>query len=287
MKSDRQLAILLVVPSIAVLLFVVIFPMIYSIYISTTSFDFVHKELTKFVYLGNYVSALSDPDFIASLRITAIYVSVAVTVEFLLGLGIGLLFLEPFKGRRTMMTLLLFPMMITPVVASYMFRLLYNVQTGPLDYMLLLLGVKGVPPEWFSAAPTALPSVLIIDIWQWTPFMAFVLLAGMLALPREPIEAAEVDGASSWQKFRAITFPMLRPIVAIAVLLRTIDASKVFDYIFVVTYGGPGNATATASFYSYLEGFAYFQMGYAAALSYILLIIVSIVTTYIGRRLFV
>ncbi len=285
MNGDRRLAILLVVPTIALLLFIVIFPMIYSIYISATSFNFVHRELTKFVYADNFVRAFTDMRFLSSLRNTAVLVGVAVTVEFLLGLAIALLFLEPFKGKTIALPLLLLPMMITPVTVGYMFRLIYEVRTSPINYLIGLLGFNR-NIEWTTSSSTAMLSILLVDIWEWTPFMMMVLLAGIVALPREPIEAAEVDGASGWQRMRWVTFPMLKPIVAIALLIRTLDAFKIFDSIFVVTFGGPGSATETGSFYAYLVGFRYFQMGYGSALSYILLIIITIVTTLIARRLF-
>jgi multiple sugar transport system permease protein len=195
-------------------------------------------------------------------------------VQLLLGMGIALLLQRQVIARGLLRTALLLPMMTTPVVVGLIWRFMYNPTQGILNY---LLGQVGLPtPNWLGSLQTGFIAVMIADIWEWTPFMVLILLAALQTLPQEPFEAAAIDGASAWQAFLHITLPLLRPTIVVAVLIRAIDSFKTFDLVYVLTNGGPGTSTETLSFYTYKWGFKFFQMGYASALSFVMLIMVII-----------
>ncbi len=198
-----------------------------------------------------------------------------VAIETLLGLGIALLLNDEFRGRGAVRTIIVFPLMISPVVVGLIWRFMYNTDRGMLNYFLHLLGIDIV--DWLGRQATALPAVMLADIWEWTPFIALILMAALQALPDEPFEAALIDGANSWQMFRYLTYPMIRPALMVAILIRTMDAFKIFDTIYVLTLGGPGVSTQVIGLYTYKWGFKFFQMGYASALSYLMILMLVIV----------
>ncbi len=226
---------------------------------------------------------IDDPNFYNSLRVTVIFVGAAVGIEFVLGFILALLINREFSGGRVISAFLVTPMMMTPVVAGLMWRMFYHPEFGVLNYVLHVFRVGDKPLEWIADPNLALWSILIVDIWQWTPFVFLIMLSGLRALPKEPFESAVVDGASSWQMFRYITVPLLQPAIVVAVLIRCIDAFRIFDKVFVLTMGGPGSTTEVLSLYTYLTGFRYLSTGYAAALSYILLIIIVVISTFFIR----
>ena len=172
---------------------------------------------------------------------------------------------------------------MTPVVVGIIWRLMYNPDLGMLNYFLSWFGFS--PVNWTGMPGTALPSVMMADIWEWTPFVALILLAGLQSLPREPYEAALVDGASSWQTFCYITFPLLSPAMLVVLLIRVMDSFKTFDLIFVLTQGGPGMSTEILNYYTYRYGFKFFHLGYASALSWVLLVVVTIICMILIRIL--
>ena len=180
-------------------------------------------------------------------------------------------------------TILILPTMMTPVVVGLIWRFMYNPELGMANYLLSFLGLG--PFNWLGNRHLAMYAVMFADIWQWTPFMALVMLAGLQALPDEPFEAASIDGASGLQMVRYITLPLLRPTMLVAVLIRLMDAFKSFDLIFVLTGGGPGMTTEVLSFHIYRTGFKFFHMGYAAAMSYVMLVIVVLVSQILIRFL--
>lgn len=271
-------------PAVIILLLIVIFPLVFSLGVSFCEWNLIRGGNWKFVGLNNYIYFLfKDPYFRTSLKVTLTFVLVAVGLELVLGLGIALLLNRPLKGIGLYRTILVIPSTMTPVVVGIIWRLLYNPELGTLNYFLNLLGLP--PLNWLGDPGLALPSVIMADIWEWTPFMALILLAGLQALPRDPFEAAIVDGASSFQVFRYITFPLLQSTIIIATLLRIMDAFKAFDLIFVLTQGGPGMSTEVLSYYTYRYGFKFFHIGYASALSYLLLIIITIIAQVFVRYL--
>ena len=239
---------------------------------------------SSFIGGRNFLSVLQDARFLSSLGRTGVLMVSTITIEFFLGLGIAMLFFGEARARKFLVPTILIPMMITPVIVGYMWRLLYQVQAGPINYLLSLFFGLG-PYEWTSGASTALFSIVIADVWQWTPFVMLILLAGITALPLQVFEAAEVDGASGWQRFIHIILPMLKRLIAIVLLFRILDIFRMFDKIYVMTAGGPGSVTETASLYAYFSGFKYFRIGYAAAMALLLLAVTVGISTTVAKVL--
>jgi len=235
--------------------------------------------------LGNYADILFlDPYFRQSLKVTGFYLLGTVPLQFILGLAVALiLYRITRKIIGFLRTTLIVPAIMTPIVVGIIWRLMYNPDLGMLNYLLSLIGLP--PVNWTGMPMSALPSVMMADIWEWTPFMALILLAGLQALPREPYEAAVVDGASNWQTFRYITLPLLSPVMLVAILIRLMDSFKTFDLIFVLTQGGPGMSTETMNYYTYRYGFKFFHMGYASALSWLLVIIVTVISIILVKTI--
>lgn len=280
-SSDRTLPYLLAVPAIAVLLALSIYPLIYAIKVSLTAGDGEAAHWT----LANFSRLLSDGMFRTALWHTVLYAFLALTFEFAIGLGLALLLNERIRGRGAFRALLLAPMMIPPVVVGVVWRLLLNPNFGAINGTLKSWGIDTTRLTWTASPKLAFLSVVVVDIWQWTPFIFLVLLAGLQAIPDEPYEAARVDGASWWQSFLHVTLPMLKPAILIALLLRTMDLLRVFDQIFVLTEGGPGFATETVSLYIYRAAFRFADFGYAAAMSFVLLLLTNIVSAIYIRFL--
>lgn len=288
MRRAKFLHVWFLLPCFAVVLFLVVFPLIYSLSLSFFSWNLTMAYLGKaWVGLDNYISIFTEDErFWKTLSNTFLMVGLAVGVEFLIGIGLALLLTREIPGRKIFSVVLLVPMMIVPVVVGMVWRLLYHTSYGLLNFFLRSFHIsEGI--DWLGDPSVALYSIIIADIWQWTPLIFLILLGGIMSLPKEPYEAAQLDGASASQIFIYITFPLLKNIITIALLLRTIDAFKLFDKIWVLTQGGPGLTTENIPMYIYYKAFRYFDMGYAAALSYILLIIVSTIATFLLRSLFV
>jgi multiple sugar transport system permease protein len=257
-----------------VLLALSIYPLLYSIKVAfqTGSGEAAHWSLANFTRLA------TDNFFLSALGHTFVYAVVALTFEFLFGLGLAVLLDRALRGRAIFRAVLLIPMMIPPVVVGVVWRLMLNADFGAINGTLKSLGVNTAALTWTASPKLALASVIAVDIWQWTPFMFLVLLAGLQAIPQEPYEAAMIDGASAWQTFRHVTLPLLRPAMLVALLLRTMDLLRVFDQIFILTEGGPGFATETVSLYIYRAAFRFFDFGYAAAMSFVLLLLTNVIS---------
>ena len=286
--TRNRFALLLIAPTVLILFALTIFPFIYAVFISLFDFYLPRPHQRTFVGLDNFASVLTDGRFWLSMRQTGIFLASTVVSEFVLGLLLALFFYEESRARSlkaVYLPLILLPMMVAPVVIGYMWRLLYQVEFGPINYLLFEWFGLG-PYVWTASPDTALLSVIIADVWQWTPFIALVLLAGLVALPPELIEAAEIDGANYWQRLRFVLFPMLTRVIAIALLIRVLDAFRELDKIYVMTQGGPGTATETVSYYAYLSGFKYFKVGYAAAMSILLLLATAVICSAIAKAFF-
>ena len=269
--SDRTLAYLLLAPTVAVLFALSVYPLIYSIRIS---FQGPAGNWTG----ENFVRMASDRFFISALAHTFVYAAVALTLEFLIGLALALLLNTHIRGRGVFRALLLLPMMLPPVVVGVVWRLMLNSNFGAVNGTLKSIGVNTDALTWTASPVLAMASVIVADVWQWTPFMFLILLAGLQAIPQEPYEAALIDGSSAWQTFIHVTLPLLKPAILIALLLRTMDLLRVFDQIFILTEGGPGFATETASLYIYRTAFRFSNFGYAAAMSFVLLAVTNIIS---------
>jgi len=264
---------LYVAPCIVYLLAMVIFPLLFSLYLVFHSWIPARGPEIIFVGLGNFYKAFDDPRFINAIQVTVSFVVIAVTIEFFLGLGLALFLTGELKGQRFMRICITLPMLLTPVAISYNWRTIFDRLHGPLNYVLGLFGIQ--PMSWLSEPSTALWTIVIADVWQWTPFMFLTLIAAIEALPVEVIEAGSIDGVSGWQSLRYLKLPLMMPMILTVLLLRSIEAFKIFDLAYVLTGGGPGTSTEVASLYTYVVTFTSFNLGYASTLAYILLIIVT------------
>jgi multiple sugar transport system permease protein len=259
---DTVLPYLLLAPTIALVLAVLVYPMIDGVRTSTGFYRFGRR--LRDVGWGNYTQALQDPAFVGSVVTTVEFVAVAVAIETVLGLGLALLCLREVRFIRAIRGTLILPMIVTPVVVGIIFRLIYASDVGLLATLARAVGLPA--PEILGQPDAAFAGLVLLDVWEWTPLLFLILLAGLQSLPVEPFEAARVDGAGAWRTFVDHTLPMLRPTLLVAVSLRAIDALTTFDQVYVLTRGGPGTATQLISIYGYQTFFQFQQFGYAAAL---------------------
>lgn len=280
-RTQAILPYALISPILIAILALGLYPFLYVIWLSFQ----MQTASTKPVFVGlqNFYEIFLDPTFREVIGNTLVYVVSTVVTEFMIGLGLALLLNREFKGKRIIAPLIYLPMIVTPVAVGLTFRIIYNVEYGPLTYFLSLVGLS--PVLWVASATYALFSLILVDIWQWTPFMFLVLLAGLQNVSPECVEASQLDGASYWQRFRHITLPFLRGSIAVAVLIRMIDAFKAFDIIYTVTEGGPGTSSTVISFFTYILAFRRFSLGSAAAMSLVLFILILIPTQLLLRRL--
>jgi multiple sugar transport system permease protein len=277
---------LLLVPVTVILCFVSIYPFLQALRDSIYGVNIQSYFDAPFVGLQNYSAALTDPTFWLSLQVNILYVVVAVSLEFLLGLGLALLLDRPLFGKRIIILLLLAPMFVAPVLIGYSFLLQLDPLNGPIPYWLATYLHFTFNNEGPLGPHYALLTVIGIDLWQWTPFMFILLYAGLQALPHETLEAARVDGSNSVNLLVHIILPLLRPVIAIAVLFRTVDAFRAFDSIHVLTDGGPTNATTTISVFIDHTAFLAGNFGEAAAVSVLLIIVITIIARFMVRFLF-
>ena len=259
---DLALPYLLLAPCVLIVLGVLVYPLWNGLRASTMLYRY-GKPIAD-VGFDNYVQLWHDPQFLNSLWVTIRFVGFSVAIETVLGLALALFCLREFRGIRLLRTVLIIPMVITPVVVAIVFRLIYASDAGMLTAFSEAMG--GGQVQILGDPLKAFIGLVALDVWEWTPLMFLILLAGLQSLPQEPFEAARVDGAGAWRTFVDHTLPMLRPVLAIAIVLRTIDAFGTFDQVFVLTHGGPGEATKLVSIYGYDTSFKFQQTGYAAAL---------------------
>jgi multiple sugar transport system permease protein len=289
--TDKRMAVLFLLPTMVLLLAIAIFPLIWSLRLSFTEWSVIGDAGEPAVPVGfeNYEAILGLGESPSQLRlgrevadrfaITGRFVIPAVTIELVLGFGLAWLLHRTGRGRGLLMTLLLVPMMLTPVVVALFWRYIFRTDIGVLNYLL------GVSVDWLNRIDLAMWALVLVDIWMWTPFMMLISLAGLAAVPEYLYEAADVDRASGWFKFRHITLPMVTPLLLIGILFRTMDAYKLFDQAWVLTGGGPGRVTQTMSFYLYLTAFNDFDTGLGSAIGYIMLVVIIALATVLIRRL--
>jgi multiple sugar transport system permease protein len=273
--QDRSARRAFLLPAVTLILLLSIFPLLFSLVLAFMSWDL--SRLTggiRFIGLGNFITLVNDARFWNTARVSLTFVVGAVGLEYCLGLGVAMLLNQEIRFRRFFRVAFLTPMMLTPAAVAYAGRMLFNESMGPINDIIKHLGGPMIP--WFSNPLLALPSLMLVDAWEWTPFMLIVLLAGLQSLPPEVFEAARVDGASDWQTFRHVTFPMLAPVSITVILIRALEAFKLFDIVVVMTGGGPGTATEPVTLYAYLVGMKNGNLGYASAIAYSLLIMVII-----------
>lgn len=282
-RLRRATPYLLMLAPIALLLALVVYPMVYNVNLSLRSY-----RTGEFVGLHNFLRVFDDALFIESIKATAVYIVLAVSIEVLLGLGLALFIHRTVTSgllRSLFYVLMILPMVTPPVAAGVIARLMYTPNYGIINYLLHAVGAIQRDIEWLSTGPTAMFSVLSVDIWQWTPFVFLVAFAGLQAVPQDILEAAKSDGASSWNLFRYIEFPYLRSLLLLVLVFRVTDTLRVFDHVLVLTGGGPGSTTEFLSVYLYRVAFKFFNLSYAAAISFYVLIIASVVFTLLQRLL--
>jgi multiple sugar transport system permease protein len=269
-QTRRVLPYLLLLPAFIFILVVLVYPLAFSFHTMLFKWNYAHPELGKvFVGLGNFVKIAHDKAFGQSLKNTIVYSLGTVGVSFLLGFGLALLVNKPFRGRSFIRVVMMLPVFLVPVVIALLWRVMYNGQFGLIAWILQVLGVleKGNSP--LAIPNVAMLSVMIVNIWQIAPFFFLVLVSGLQSIPLEQYEGAKIDGANSWQELLYITLPWLRPVVVVVLLITLIDAFKVFDLVYILTGGGPGNRTEVMSYYIYRQSFQLFQVGYGSALAFV------------------
>jgi multiple sugar transport system permease protein len=252
---------LLTVPATLVVAAVIVFPWLFTVYMS--AFDWKIGEAAHFVGLGNYAGLVTNQRFLESIVHTFYFTLLAVIFPLLLGTAAALIFHRQFPGRGFLRAIFTMPMMATPVAVALVWTMMFHPQQGVLNYLLTQVGL---PPSLWVYSPTwVIPSLVLVEVWHWTPLVMLIVLGGLAALPTEPYESARLDGASEWQLLRYITLPLIMPFIVVAAVIRTIDAVKAFDTIYVISQGGPGTASETINLYLYLQAFAFYNVGNASA----------------------
>lgn len=273
-RQQRRDRLIFLVPGMTVLAVILVYPLAYSLGLSFYNY-YLPVPRTTFVGLDNFRFILADDAFWEALGVTARFTGAAVAIEVVLGIAVALLLDTRIPCRRFVNTVVLLPMAITPAVAGLLMRWMFESNWGLVNYFLGLIGVRG--PGWTGDPAWALWSIIFADVWQNTPFVILVVYAGLQSVPVEPLEAAMVDGASRAQTLAHVVFPFLRPLVLFVLIIRSMDAFRIFDQVFVMTGGGPGTATQTITFYNYVMAFRQLRMGRASALGVITLLILSLV----------
>ena len=282
--TERHFKWILVGPAVLLIVALSIYPLAFSLVVSFINYDFQIPG-HAFVGLKNFERVIFDPVARWSLVLTAGLSGVSVAVEFMLGLAVALTMVRSFPGRGLIMSILIVPLFISPVIVGQAWTLLLQRPFGPTNYVLSQLLGYEVTIGWMTESPWLYISLIIADVWQWTPFMFVILLAGLTSIPPNLYEAAELDGVNAWQAFWAITLPHLAPMMLLAITFRLLDAIRMFDTIFIMTGGGPGTQTYTASYYLYTIGFTQFHLSQATAGSWLFLIVTALVVTLLVRRL--
>lgn len=274
---ERHLNILLLAPALIIIILITVYPISNIFRLSFYRYNPL-REINYPVGIAHYARFLGDRFFVQGLKNTFLFSITATVAEILLGLGLALLFNVQFRGRKLLLPVAIFPMMLSTMVVCAIWSSMYHYDYGIFNHLLEMIGLGRV--KWLIDPDLALWSVVLVDIWQWTPMAFLILLAGLQSIPKELYEAGRVDGATGIYLFQRITLPLLRNHILLALLLRSIDTFKIFDKVYALTGGGPGSATETISFYIYREGFRYFNMGKASAAAVVMFVAVAGVTAF-------
>ena len=275
LSQEKYFRFIILAPALVIVAFLTIYPIVSIVYISLHKYSYI-QGTKSFIGFKNFVRLIKDKFFLVSLKNTFEFSVLSTFAELLVGLGFALLFKEKFSGRKYFLPIVIMPMLLSTMVVCATWRVLYHYDYGLINYLLGNLGFE--PVKWLTNKNLAMKSVVLVDVWQWTPLSFLILLAGLQSIPPEFYEAAKVDGANRSQLFWYITLPSLRHHVFLVILLRSIDTFRIFDKVYALTGGGPGNATETISFYIYREGFTYFHIDRASAASIIMLLIVAVIS---------
>ena len=273
-----------VIPALVVVLAVIIFPWVFTIWMSLREWKV--GSPTTFVGLANYLRLPTDPRFVEAVGHTLSYTALSVVLPLVFGTLAAVVFHQKFAARGFWRGIFIMPMMATPVAIALVWTMMFHPQLGVLNYLLSLVGL---PPQlWVFNPTTVIPSLVLVETWQWTPLVMLIVLGGLAAIPTEPYESAQIDGANFWQVFRFITLPLIMPFLFIAGMIRMIEAVKSFDIIFAITQGGPGSASETINVYLYSVAFVYYDLGYGSAIAvvfFLLIVALAALLLYLRKRL--
>jgi multiple sugar transport system permease protein len=275
---------LFAIPALVLVAAVIVIPWLFTLIMSVM--DFKVGGSVAFVGFANYMKLVSDSRFVESVGRTFWFTALAVVFPIGLGTAAAVIFHREFPWRGVLRTVFIMPMMATPVAVALVWTMMFHPQLGVLNYLLSLIGLAPFP--WVYDPGTVIITLVMVEVWHWTPLVMLIVLGGMAALPTDPYDSATIDGATNWQMFRFITLPLIMPYIMVAVVIRTIDALKTFDTIFVITQGGPGTASETLNIFLYLQAFQFYNLGYASAVVVVFFVIVvalSLLLLYTRQRL--
>jgi multiple sugar transport system permease protein len=275
---------LFLAPALIVTVAIMLYPLVFSLRTSFESYQLARPEEREFIGLDNYLWTIQSPNFLNAITVTLVFTVAAVALEFLLGLALALLVHREFRGQGVVRTVLMLPLFLTPSVVGLLFVRLYYPGDGLVPLFLSLFGLDHNFPL-LGTRSTALPAIILMDIWRTTPFMFLVLLAGLQSLPQEVIEAAQIDGASAWQILKSVTLPLLMPLILVALTIRGMDAFREFDTFMLLTGGGPGQATEVISMMAYILAFRAYDIGRASAVSWVILVLVLGFSIFFVKKL--
>jgi len=282
-RREKLVALLLLAPGVLYLFAMAVYPTIYSLWLAVHNYTIYRPDQASFAGIGNFTDLFGDELFRQSLRVTLVFAAAAVALEFAIGLAVAVLLDRRMTGIGLLRTLLIVPVLISPVGMGLTFRYIFAPSYGLLNYLLRSAGLPMV--DWIVSTTWALPAVIAVDVWQWTPFVTLILLSAMQSVSVEVVEAAELDGLGEWQKLWRIVMPLIRPVVIVILLIRLIDAIRSFDLVFVLTRGGPGSSTEVLSILSYVTGFTSGDMGTASAIAWVTVVLVNILVMLFLRAL--
>ena len=284
--ANRNIGGLFLAPSFLIIILICAFPLIYSIYMSFFSWELASPLPKRFIGVENYLNIFQDSRFWFSLLRSIYIVGIGAILQMVLGFSLGILLNREFKGRNILTSFFLIPVVISPVVIAFMWKMIYSEQYGPLNYILnVVFYLKSVP--WLSNTSVALLSIVIANSWEWFPLILLVTMGGLQNIPDDYIHAAQIDGASGWQITRWIIIPLLAPVLLTITLIRVIEDFKLFDLIYVLTHGGPGMSTETLNYLTYLKGFKFFSFGYSSALSILQMIVVIGIAALLVKKILI
>jgi multiple sugar transport system permease protein len=282
--SDRRFGLLLVAPSVLILLLIGIFPLVYTLVVSFQQISLLEVD-TSFAGLVNFRQLLVDERLRDSLLHTAVIFALALPLELVLGLLMAQLFLEDIPGRQVFIAILVLPTVIAPLIAGAVWRLMFDHRYGPINQVVSWVWGEPATLLWTVNPNLVYPAILIAEIWQWTPFMFLILLAALSNVDRSLTEAAEIDGANVWLTFRRIVLPAIWPVMAIAILIRSLDLVRIFDVVWALTAGGPGTMTETIAIYTYVQGFRQFETSYTGAITFLIIAILTALVMIAIKRM--
>jgi multiple sugar transport system permease protein len=282
--ADRQFKYWIIWPAILFLLLIGIFPLIYTFVVSFQGITMMAED-TSFQGLANYARLFGDLRLWQALGHTAFFTVIALPLELILGMAMALLFLERMPGRQVFVALLVLPTVISPIVAGATWRLMFDNRFGPINQIVGWIVGEPTAILWLVKPDFVYPAILLCEVWQWTPFMFLILLAGLSNVDQSQIEAAEIDGAGYWRIFFRIVLPAIRPVLAIVLLIRALDLVRLFDIVWALTKGGPGTMTETISIYAYVQGFQQFETSYTAAIALLVIVILSVLVIWALKRI--